>query len=72
MQLEIFSELMTDRFGSPKEFNVDFENVGTSHVKDDYDEIWMEFMDEDISNALKHAKQELEAAVSDDSDRKKH
>lgn len=72
MQLEIFSELMTDRFGSPKEFNVAFENVGTSHVKDDYDEIWMDFIDEDISNALKHAKQELEAAVSDASDRKEH
>lgn len=72
MQLEIFSELMTDRLGGPKEFNVAFENVGTSHVKDNYDEIWTDFIDEDISNALKHAKQELEHAVSDDSDRKKH
>ena len=72
MQLEIFSELMTDRLGGPKEFNVAFENVGTSHVKDNYDEIWTDFIDEDISNALKHAKQELEYAVSDDSDRKKH
>ena len=43
-------------------FHLSFENLAAYHVKDSYDVIWTDFLEENVAEALTHAKQEIELA----------
>ena len=59
-----YEEMLTNKYNMP-DVDINFENINLYHVKDSYDEIWCDFLEENVSEALTHAYQEINIAKSD-------
>lgn len=60
----MFSKLKTDKFKKACDLDIAYVNICPKRVKDSYDDIWSagDFIDENVSEALTHAVQELDIA----------
>lgn len=56
------TNLTTNKYVTPLEQDLSFENLVCYHVKDSYGEMWSDFLEENVAEALTHAKQEIEIA----------
>jgi len=55
----IVSGLRTNKLSVPIIADFAFENILPRFVKDSYDDIWEDFLEEDVAEALTHALQEI-------------
>ncbi len=55
-------DIKTEKYVKQLEQDVSFENLSNYRVKDNYDMVWSDFSNDDLSDALTHAKQYIEIA----------
>lgn len=60
--LQYTTNLTTNKYVTPLGQDLSFENLVSYHVRDSYDAVWSDFLDENVAEALTHAKQEIEIA----------